>query len=114
LVNKKYIYIKIKNWAVQGRNIFFLVYQIFCLKKSDCPDFFFLWSQLHLGKLHRERAVTGRIFQALLTQTDTTTVAFPGVTENDLLWAVVCPGRPALPLPCLSPKSDKHHVCFYI
>ncbi len=31
------------------------------------PDFFFLWSQLHLGKLHRERAVTGRIFQALPT-----------------------------------------------
>jgi hypothetical protein len=32
--------------------------------------------KLHLGKLHRERAVTGRIFQALPTQTNTTTVAF--------------------------------------
>ncbi len=58
---------------------FFLVYQIFCLKKSECPDFFFLWSQLHLGKLHmgklhREHEVTGRIFQALATQIDT--VAF--------------------------------------
>ncbi len=45
------------------------------------PDFFSLWSQLHLGKLHlgklhRERAMTGRIFQALPTQTNTTTVAF--------------------------------------
>jgi hypothetical protein len=29
-----------------------------------------------MGKLHRERAVTGRIFQALPTHTDTTTVAF--------------------------------------
>jgi hypothetical protein len=28
--------------------------------------------KLHLGKLHKERAVTGRIFQALPTQTDTT------------------------------------------
>jgi len=71
-----------------------------------------------MGKLHRERAVTGRIFQALPTQTDTTTtVAFPGVTENDLLWAGVCPGRPALPcltLFVLSPQTDRHHVCFYI
>jgi hypothetical protein len=32
--------------------------------------------KLHLGKLHRVRAVTGRIFQALATQTDTTTVDF--------------------------------------
>jgi len=38
--------------------------------------------------------VTGRNFQALPTQTDTTTVAFRGVTENNLLWAGVCPGRP--------------------
>jgi hypothetical protein len=29
-----------------------------------------------MGKLHRERAMTGRIFQALPTQTDTTTVTF--------------------------------------
>jgi len=34
--------------------------------------------------------VTGRIFQALPTQTDTTTIAFLGITENDLLWAGVC------------------------
>jgi hypothetical protein len=27
--------------------------------------------KLHLWKLHREQAVTGRIFQALPTQTDT-------------------------------------------
>jgi hypothetical protein len=45
------------------------------------PDFFFFWSQLHLrkwhlGKLHKERIVTGRIFQALATQTDTNTIAF--------------------------------------
>jgi len=65
-----------------------------------------------MRKLHKERAVTGRIFQALPTQTDTTTVAFPSVTENDLLWAGVCPGRPALPY--LSPQTDIHHVCFYI
>jgi hypothetical protein len=32
--------------------------------------------KLHLWRLHRERAVIGRIFQALPTQTDTTTVAF--------------------------------------
>jgi len=32
--------------------------------------------KLHLGKLHRERAMIGRIFQAVPTQTDTTTVAF--------------------------------------
>ncbi len=31
--------------------------------------------------------MTGRIFQTLPTQTDTTTVTFPGLTENDLLWA---------------------------
>jgi len=61
---------------------------------------FFSLGKLHLGKLHRERAVIGRIFQALPTQTDTTIVAFPGVTENDRLWAGVCPGRPALPYPC--------------
>jgi hypothetical protein len=36
LVNTKK---KKKLWAVQGLNIFFLVYQIFCLKKSDCPWF---------------------------------------------------------------------------
>jgi hypothetical protein len=46
-------------------------------KNQIAPDFFFFWSQLHLGKLHlgklhRERAVTGRIFQALPSQTDTT------------------------------------------
>jgi hypothetical protein len=29
-----------------------------------------------MGKLHRERAVIGKIFQALPTQTDNTTVAF--------------------------------------
>jgi len=40
------------------------------LKNQTAPDFFFLWSQLHLGRLHRERAVSGRIFQALPTQTD--------------------------------------------
>jgi hypothetical protein len=40
--------------------------------------------------------VIGRIFQALPTQTDTTTVAFSGVTENDLLWPGVYPGRLAL------------------
>jgi hypothetical protein len=49
-----------------------------------------------LGKLHKERAMTGRIFQALPTQTNTTTVAFPGITENDLLWAGVCPALPSL------------------
>ncbi len=32
--------------------------------------------KLHLEKLHKERAVIGRIFQAVPTQTDTTTVAF--------------------------------------
>jgi len=32
--------------------------------------------KLHIGKLHRERVVTGRIFQALPTQTDTTIVAY--------------------------------------
>jgi hypothetical protein len=42
---------------------------------------YILGSQLHLGKLHlrklhRERAVIGKIFQALPTQTDTTTIAF--------------------------------------
>jgi len=99
---------------------FFLVYQIFCLKKSDYPWFLFSLEsitsgELHLGKLHRERAVTGRIFQALSTQTDTTTVVFSSVTKNDLLWVGVCPGRPALAaLPCLSPQIDRHHVCFYI
>jgi hypothetical protein len=44
--------------------------------------------------------MTKRIFQTLPTQTDTSTVAFPGLTENDLLWVGVCPGRPALPYPC--------------
>jgi hypothetical protein len=53
----------------------------FASKNQTALDFFFLWSQLHLGKLHlgklhRERAVTRRIFQALPTQTNTTTVAF--------------------------------------
>jgi len=62
-----------------------------------------------MGKLHRERAVNGKIFQALPTQTDTTTVAFSGITENDLLWAGVCPGRPALFV-----TTNRHHVCFYI
>jgi hypothetical protein len=28
-------------WAIQGLNIFFLVCQNFCLKKSDCPWFLF-------------------------------------------------------------------------
>jgi hypothetical protein len=57
--------------------------------------------------LHRERAVTEKIFQALPTQTNTTTVALPGVTENDLLWAGVCPGRPALPCPALFVTADR-------
>jgi len=44
-------------------------------KNQIAPDFFFLWSQLHLGKLHlgklhKERAVIGIIFQALPGQTD--------------------------------------------
>ncbi len=59
----------------------------------------------------------GRIFQALPTQTNTTTVAFPGVTENDLLWAGVCLGRLALPCPCpaLFVTTDKQTpCCFYI
>jgi hypothetical protein len=80
-------------WAVQGLNIFFWSTKSFASKNQTAPDFFFLWSQLHLGKLHRERAVTGKIFQALPTQTNTIIVAFPGVIENDLLWAGVCPGR---------------------
>jgi hypothetical protein len=58
--------------------------------------------KLYLEKLHKEGAVTERIFQALPTQIDTTTVAFPGVIENDLLWAGVCPGHPALPWPYLA------------
>jgi hypothetical protein len=32
--------------------------------------------ELHLGKLHRERAVTGRIFQALPRQTDTVALIY--------------------------------------
>jgi hypothetical protein len=39
-----------------------------------------------------------------------TTVAFSGVTENDLLWAGVCPGRPALPCPAPAlPCPVCHH-----
>jgi len=68
-----------------------------------------------LGKLHRERAVTGRIFQALPTQTNTTIVAFPGVTENDLLWVGVCPALPYLAMFVTTGRqTDRHHVCFYI
>jgi len=86
----------------------------FASKNQTAPDFFFLWSQLHLGKLHRERAVTGRIFQALPTQTDTIIVTFPGVTENDLLWAGVCPGRPALPCPvCRHRQTDTMFAFIY-
>jgi len=38
------------------------------------------------------------------------------ITENDLLWASVCRGRPALPclalaLPCLSPQTDRQTPC---
>jgi hypothetical protein len=51
--------------------------------------------------------MTERIFQALPTQTDTTTIVFPGVTENDLLWAGVYPGRPALPCPALFVTTDR-------
>jgi hypothetical protein len=51
-------------------NFFFWSTKSFASKNQTAPDFFFLWSQLHLGKLHRERAVIGRIFQALPTQTD--------------------------------------------
>jgi hypothetical protein len=106
-------------WAVQGLNIFFWSIKSFVSKNPTAPDLFFLWSQLHLGKLHlgklrEERAMTGRIFQALPTQTDgdTITVAFPGITENDLLWASVCPGRPALP--CLSPQTNRHTPCLLL
>ncbi len=51
--------------------------------------------------------MTGRIFQALPTQTYTTTVAFPGVTENDLLWVGVYLGRPTLPCPALFGATDR-------
>jgi hypothetical protein len=56
---------------------FFWSTKSFASKNQIAPDFFFLWSQLHLGKLHlgklhKEWAVTGKIFQALPTQTDTT------------------------------------------
>jgi len=48
--------------------------------------------------------VIGRILQALPTQTDTTIVAFPGVTENDLLWTGVCLDHPA---PALFVTTDR-------
>jgi len=66
-----------------------------------------------MGKLHRERAVIGRIFQALPTQIDTITVAFSGVTENDLLWAGVCPDRPTLPCPALFAQTDTMFAFIY-
>jgi len=71
-----------------------------------------------MGKLHRERVVTRRIFQTLPTQIDTTTVTFSSVTENDLLWAGVCLDHPALPLPCLalpclSPQTDTMFAFIY-
>jgi hypothetical protein len=47
-------------------------------------------------------------------QTDTTTVAFSGVTENDLLWAGVCPGQPALPCPvCHQRQTDTTFAFIY-
>jgi hypothetical protein len=49
---------------------FFWSTKYFASKNQTALDFFFIWNQLHLGKLHRERAMTGRIFQALPTQTD--------------------------------------------
>jgi hypothetical protein len=35
-----------------------------------------MFALIYIYKLHREQAMTRRIFQALPTQTDTTTVAF--------------------------------------
>jgi hypothetical protein len=85
LVNTK----KKRFWAVQGLNFFSDLPNLLPQKiRLPLISFFsgvsYIWGS-YIGKLHRERAVTGRIFQALLTQTDTTTVAFLGVTENDLL-----------------------------
>jgi hypothetical protein len=57
--------------------------------------------------------VTGRIFQALPTQTDTTTVVFPGVIENDLLWAGVCPGRPGRIFQALPTQTDTTVALIY-
>jgi hypothetical protein len=48
----------------------------------------------------------------LSTQTDTTTVAFPGVTENDLLWAGVCPGHLGRIFQALSTQTDTTTVAF--
>jgi len=41
-------------------------------------------------------------------------VAFSGVTENDLLWASVCPSRPRRIFQALPTQTDKHHCCFNI
>jgi hypothetical protein len=54
---------------------------------QTAPDFFFLWSQLHLeklhpGKLHKERAMIGRIFQAQPTQIDTTVALIYKITPK--------------------------------
>jgi len=93
--------------CLRPKFFFFWSTKSFASKNQIAPDFFFLWSQLHMGKLHRERAVIGKIFQALPTQIDTSIVAFSGITENDLLWAGVCPGRPALPYPALFVITDR-------
>jgi len=57
---------------------FFFGFPIIPSKKQTAPDFFFFWSQLHLGKLRK--AITGKIFQALLTQTDTTVIFIHKIT----------------------------------
>jgi hypothetical protein len=41
--------------------------------------------KLHLGKLHRERAVTGRIFQALPTQTNTVALIYKISNDTTIL-----------------------------
>ncbi len=74
-------------------------------------------------QLHRERAVTGRIFQPLPTQTDTT-VALYIRPPRRLVRAVsrssgrvsAWPPCPALPYPCLAlfVTTDRHHCCFNI
>ncbi len=89
MVNKKKK--KKRFWDVQGLNIFFLVYQIFCLKKSDCPWFLFSLEsvtsrEVTSGEAPQATAMTGRIFQTLPTQTDTREVTSgeaPQATGND-------------------------------
>jgi hypothetical protein len=61
--------------------------------------------KLHFRKLHKEWAVIERIFQALPTQIDTTTVAFIYKIEMAprLSLRSGCPSRPALPCPVCTP-----------